>query len=130
MPGVGLLDFEGKPVPRQTPVRDHCHHVLDHGDVLERILRHHDQVPPAVSTGERNGPGEDLAWLHPVEGLAATTVELSSDGIEVSLRVGGEIGTLGKCADHVSKGRGTKCGDLNWCGHLGVDPFMPHLDGR
>ena len=42
-------------------------------------------LTPAVSSGERNGPGEDFAWFHPVEGLSRAAVELPGDGIEVRL---------------------------------------------
>ena len=42
-------------------------------------------VAPAISTGERNSPGENFTWLHPPEDLSRAAVELPGDGIEVSL---------------------------------------------
>ena len=43
------------------------------------------EIEGAVSTGDCNSPGEDFTWFHPSEGLSRTTIELSSDGIEVIL---------------------------------------------
>ncbi len=52
------------------------------------------RIQMAVSSGERNGLGEDFVWFHPAEGLPRAAVELVGDGIEVLLGVGGEIGFL------------------------------------
>ena len=46
---------------------------------------------PAVSTGERNGPGEDFAWFHPSERLSRAAIELPCDGIEDIGEVSREI---------------------------------------
>ena len=52
---------------------------------VSSILAVRSGVAPAVSSGERNSPGEDFTWFQPVEGLSRAAVELSGDGIEVSL---------------------------------------------
>ncbi len=44
-----------------------------------------EQMLSAVSSGQRNGPGEDLTWFQPVEGLSRAAIELPGDGIEVGL---------------------------------------------
>ena len=43
----------------------------------------------AVSSGQRNGLGEDLTWFHPAERLSRARVELSSNGVELVLGVEG-----------------------------------------
>jgi hypothetical protein len=48
----------------------------------------------AVSSGRRNGLGEDLIWFPPAEGLSRAPVELARDGIEIPLRLAGEIRPL------------------------------------
>src|SRR5713226_1562133 len=48
----------------------------------------------ALSSGRRNGLGEDLIWFPPTEGLSRASVELAGDGIEIALRVAGEIRPL------------------------------------
>src|SRR5260370_3262157 len=51
-------------------------------------------IPSAGSSGRRNGLGEDLIWFPPAEGLSRACVELAGDGVEIPLRVAGEIGPL------------------------------------
>ena len=42
-------------------------------------------LPRAVSSGERNGPGEDFTWFQPSECLSRAAVELSGDGVKLIL---------------------------------------------
>ena len=41
------------------------------------------ELAPAVSSGERTGPGEDFTWFQPSECLSRAAVELSGDGVKL-----------------------------------------------